>query len=73
MEDALPQEVDARLRRLADDFEQALQNFIVVIRKNRSYQEDGARKACIAIFSFLGNDHELTRKYRSEMSSALYA
>jgi putative thioredoxin len=55
------------------DFEQALQNFIAVIRKNRSYQEDGARKACVAIFSFLGNDHELTRRYRSEMSSALYA
>jgi putative thioredoxin len=54
------------------DFEQALQNFISVIRKNRNYQEDGARKACIAIFSFLGNDHELTRQYRSEMSSALY-
>lgn len=54
------------------DFEQALHNFITVIRKNRRYQEDGARKACVAIFNFLGNDHELTRTYRSEMSSALY-
>ncbi len=54
------------------DFDQALQKFISVIRKNRNYQEDGARKACIAIFGFLGNDHELTRQYRSEMSSALY-
>ncbi len=54
------------------DFDQALEKFISVIRKNRNYQEDGARKACIAIFSFLGSDHELTRKYRAEMSSALY-
>lgn len=54
------------------DFDQALQKFITVIRKNRNYQEDGARKACVAIFNFLGSDHELTRQYRSEMSSALY-
>lgn len=54
------------------DFDKALSTFISVIRKNRNYQEDGARKACIAIFNFLGSDHELTRKYRAEMSSALY-
>jgi putative thioredoxin len=54
------------------DFEQALQKFISVIRKNRNYQDDGARKACLAIFNFLGSDHELSRHYRAEMSSALY-
>jgi putative thioredoxin len=64
--------LDAIKAMQSGDFESALQNFITVIRKNRNYQEDGARKACIAIFSFLGSDHDLTRQYRSEMSSALY-
>jgi putative thioredoxin len=57
----------------AGQFEEALQGFLEVIRKNRHYHDDGARKACIAIFNFLGNDHDLTRTYRSELSSALYA
>jgi putative thioredoxin len=53
-------------------FEEALDRFIEVIRQKRSYDDDGARKACIAIFKFLGEEHELTRKYRREFSSALY-
>lgn len=54
-------------------FEEALQEFISIIRKNRYYHDDGSRKACIAIFTILGADHELTRTYRPEFSSALYA
>lgn len=54
-------------------FEQALQGFLEVVRKNRQYHDDGARKACVAIFNLLGNEHDLTRTYRSELSSALYA
>ena len=55
-----------------EHFEGALERFIEVIRQKRSYDDDGARKACIAIFKFLGEEHELTRKYRREFSSALY-
>jgi len=55
------------------DYEQALSNFIDVVRRKRNYHDDGARKACIAIFNFLGQTHELTRKYRREFSSALYS
>ena len=53
-------------------FEAALDGFIEVIRKNRYYDDDGSRKACIAVFKLLGEDHETTRKYRSAFSSALY-
>jgi putative thioredoxin len=55
------------------DHEQALQKFIAAIRADRYYDEDGARKACVAIFKMLGEDHEITRTYRREFSSALYA
>jgi len=59
-----------RLR--AGNFGGALEEFIEVIRHNRSYDDDGARKACIAIFKVLSEDHEITKKYRKEFSSALY-
>lgn len=53
-------------------FESALEKFIEVIRENKSYDDEGARKACIAIFKYLGEQHPITIKYRREFSSALY-
>ena len=54
------------------DFEAALEGFIDVVRRDRKYNDDGSRKACVAIFNLLGNDHELTRKFRAALSSALF-
>jgi putative thioredoxin len=56
----------------AQDFEGALRSFIDIIRSDRYYDDDGSRKACIALFKLLGDDHPLTRAYRREFSSALY-
>ena len=56
----------------ANDFEAALGSFVEVIRKNRYYDDDGARKACIAIFKLAGDDHRLTKSYRPILSTALY-
>ena len=53
-------------------FEAALEGFIDVVRKDRKYNDDGSRKACVAVFNLLGNDHELTRKFRAALSSALF-
>jgi putative thioredoxin len=54
------------------DFERALSGFINVVRSARHYDDDGARKACLAVFAFLGDDHDLTREYRGRLASALY-
>jgi len=54
------------------DFDSALTKFIDVIRADRSYDDDGARKICIAIFKYLGEDNEITIKYRRDFGSALY-
>ncbi len=54
------------------DFDSALEKFIDVIRNDRNYDDDGARKACIAIFKFLGEDHNVTLKHRRKFGSALY-
>ena len=50
----------------------ALETFIDVIRRNRYYDDDGARKAVIAVFKLLGEDHETTRAYRNPFANALY-
>lgn len=54
------------------NFDSALTKFIDVIRTNRYYDEDGARKACIAIFKLLGEEHEITQKHRRDFGSSLY-
>lgn len=56
----------------SQDYGQALEQFIKVMAMDRSFDDDGARKACIAIFKFLGENSEVTKKYRSAFSSALY-
>ena len=54
------------------DFDSALRAYIDIIREDRYYNDDGARKACIAIFKYLGDEHPVTMKYRREFSGALY-
>ena len=54
------------------DFENALEDFLQVVQKERSFDDDGARKAAIALFNWLGSDHPLTRKYRPKLAAALY-
>lgn len=54
------------------NYDKALEKFIDVIRENKSYNDEGARKACVAIFKLLGEQHPTTLKYRREFSSALY-
>ncbi|MDP2884340.1 MAG: tetratricopeptide repeat protein [Ignavibacteria bacterium] len=56
----------------AGDFDTAVGQFIEVIRENRSYDDDGSRKACIAVFKLLGEEHRVTQKHRRDFSSALY-
>ena len=53
-------------------FDSALAKFIDVIREDRSYENDGARKACIAIFKFLGEENEITLRHRKDFGRALY-
>ena len=54
-------------------YDLALQRFIEVLEKNRSYDDDGARRSCVAIFGLLGERDPTTRQYRRAFSNALYA
>lgn len=53
-------------------YETAVQKFIEVIQKDRYYDDDGARKACVALFTLLNNDHPAVANYRRKFDMALY-
>jgi len=54
------------------NYDRALDGFIDVIREDRYYDDDGSRKACIAIFKYLGEDNEITVNHRRAFGNALY-
>ena len=61
------------IRSLFDkEFDAALDAMIDVIRQDRYYDDDGARKACIALFKLLGEDSEITLRHRRSFDGALY-
>ncbi len=50
----------------------ALSYLIQSLEKDKHFCDDISRKAIIAIFHFLGEQHEITKKYRPKFSMALY-
>lgn len=57
---------------LAADYETAMQGFLGIVKQDRKYREDGARKALLMVFDLLGDEHPLTKEYRKQLTSALY-
>jgi putative thioredoxin len=57
---------------LQEHYEEALQVFLELVSRDRRYRQDAARKAMIALFTLLGDDHPLTRHYRKQLMLALY-
>lgn len=55
-----------------NDYGTALESWIDSMMADRQADEDGARKACVALFKILSNEHELTKKYHRRFSSALF-
>ena len=53
------------------DYHRALDRFIELIERDRRYLDDVGRRACLAIFALLGEDHEETREHRMAFSNAV--
>lgn len=55
-----------------EEFEQSMLHFLEVLQRDRSFDQDGGRKACLALFRLLGEAHPLTHQYRRAFSMSLY-
>ncbi|GHB17191.1 tetratricopeptide repeat protein [Salinicola rhizosphaerae] len=61
------------MRLVADgDYENGLEALLALMKADRAYGEDAARKALLRVFDALGADHPLTVTYRRKLFAMLY-
>ena len=54
------------------EYEAAMEQFIEVLRIDRSFRDDAGRRALLSVFEILGSDHPLVGRYRARLSSLLH-
>jgi len=72
-----PGDCEARYRLAAHrvqarDYEQAMEQLLEIVRRDRRYGDDAGRKGLLAVFELLGGRGPLVERYRARMSAALY-
>lgn len=53
-------------------YAQAIETWIDLVKLDRKLDDDGARRATVALFTMLGDNHPLTQQWRRPFSLALY-
>lgn len=60
-------------RRLAaGDLRAALDTLLDVLRRDKGYRDGAARRAMLAAFAALGDEHPLVREYRTKLAAVLF-
>ena len=72
-----PADLDARLLLAnlcvaSEDYATALDQLLEIVRRDRSFRDDIARKTMLQVFSLLGNEGDLVSEYRRRLAGAMY-
>jgi putative thioredoxin len=72
-----PNDLDARYAlgaclAAAGRYRDALEEFLAVVAKNKTYRDEAARKAMLTIFGLVGERSELADEYRNRLAWTLY-
>ncbi len=72
-----PGDCEARYRLAARliterSFEAALEQLLEVVRRDRAYRDDAARKAMLEVFALMGGEGPIVKRFRALLSSLLY-
>lgn len=62
----------AALQVVNGDYQVALDNLLILLRKDRNYGDDAARRGILLIFDLLGGSGELVNRYRVKLTNALF-
>ncbi len=54
------------------NFPAAMDGILAVLRQDKHYRDDEARKVIIGLFEILGDNNRITRQYRKELASVLF-
>jgi putative thioredoxin len=54
------------------DYEAALEELLLVVQRDRSFDDGAARKAMVDIFTMLGNEGDVVTRFRGQLARSLY-
>jgi putative thioredoxin len=63
----------AQVLAAAGDYEGALAQYIEVVRRDRTYDDEAARKAMLDVFELLGPGDVTAERYRNELAKVLFS